>query len=359
MKILTEREKKILINHAKKQELRRIISKKKKKNKRRYLQGKSKEERQKYILENRFKDYSKIKAPSNFSLIENTEESLKFIAKIEKCLKNRSKVFVNLTDVETIAHGAIVVLLSIMTKFKYNHIDFNGNFPKNKNANKALVDSGFFDQLYKRNISNEPNYAFCRNKVLTHAGKVVDSSLADQIISEISNLIWGKQRRCLGVQRVFLELMQNTNNHASFDSKGLHHWWTTVQYDEKLKKAYFSFIDYGVGIINSLRNDEHGEFYNIIPKIRELFNPQNNAEMLSLLLKGEIHKTSTGKYYRGKGLPCLFKACEDNKIANVVVIANDAKVEYTAGTNVKLNNSFAGTFIHWELNFNNVNINYE
>lgn len=87
MKILTEREKKILINHAKKQELRRIISKKKKKNKRRYLQGKSKEERQKYILENRFKDYSKIKAPSNFSLIENTEESLKFIAKIEKMLK--------------------------------------------------------------------------------------------------------------------------------------------------------------------------------------------------------------------------------------------------------------------------------
>ena len=134
---------------------------------------------------------------------------------------------------------------------------------------------------------------------------------------------------------------------------------TTVEYDEKLKKAYFSFIDYGVGIINSLRNDEHGKFYNIIPKIRELFNPQNNAEMLSLLLKGEIHKTSTGKYYRGKGLPCLFKACEDNKIANVVVIANDAKVEYTAGTNVKLNNSFAGTFIHWELNFNNVNINYE
>ena len=24
-----------------------------------------------------------------------------------------------------------------------------------------------------------------------------------------------------------------------------------------------------------------------------------------------------------------------------------------------LKNSFAGTFIHWELNFNNVNINYE
>ena len=112
MKILTEREKKILINHAKKQELRRIISKKKKKNKRRYLQGKSKEERQKYILENRFKDYSKIKAPSNFSLIENTEESLKFIAKIEKCLKNRSKVFVNLTDALIPQHFDLTLFIS-------------------------------------------------------------------------------------------------------------------------------------------------------------------------------------------------------------------------------------------------------
>ena len=82
MKILTEREKKILINHAKKQELRRIISKKKKKNKRRYLQGKSKEERQKYILENRFKDYSKIKAPSNFSLIENTPPFINVLSPI-------------------------------------------------------------------------------------------------------------------------------------------------------------------------------------------------------------------------------------------------------------------------------------
>ncbi|MEE1143384.1 MAG: hypothetical protein U0L22_07125 [Bacteroidales bacterium] len=349
--------KRFLYNHAKKQELRKIESKKKKKKKRRQFQEKSKEKRQKFILEDLFKDYFKIKAPSNFSLVENTEESLQFIAEIEKYLKDRIKVFVDLTDVEKIAHGAIVVLLSIMTKFKYNNINFNGNFPKNNRAKKTLVDSGFFDELYKQNYSNKP---ICRNKVLTHAGKVVDSNLADKIISEISNLIWGEPKRCLGVQRVYLELMQNTNNHASYVSKGLHNWWTTVQYDETSKKAYFSFIDYGVGIINRLRYDEHGKFYSIIPRILERFNPQNNAEMLHLLLKGEIHKnTSTGKYYRGKGLPCLFKACEDNEITNVVVIANDAKVEYAKNKSIKLDNSFSGTFIHWELNCDNKNINYE
>lgn len=356
MKKLTKKEKIILHNHAKKQAYRQIVFKINKKKKRKLLQYKNLEEREKFLLEFKFRDYRKIKAPLNFSLTQNTEESLNFIAKIENCLENKIKVFVNLSDVQTIAHGAIVVLLSIMIKFKANHIDFNGNFPKNPIAYKALVSSGFFDQLYKKNISNQSSYAVCRNKVLTHAGKIVDSNLADKIVSEISTLIWGEKRRCLGVQRVYLELMQNTNNHASFEVKGLHHWWTTVQYDEKLKKAYFSFIDYGVGIVNHLRNDKSGKFYNIIPRVRELFNPKSNAEMLHLLLKGEIHKTSTGKYYRGKGLPCLFKSCEDNKISNVVVIANDAKVEYSENKSISLKNTFSGTFIHWELNINNINI---
>ena len=359
MKKITKQRRIFFYNQAKKKERRQLKFKEKKRIKRKLLQGKNVEKRKQILTEYKFKDFTKIKAPINFSLVENTEESLNFIAKIEHCLKNRIKVFVNLTDVESIAHGAIVVLLSIMTKFKYSHIDFNGNFPKNNKAKKALVDSGFFDELYKQNYSKKPSYTLCRNKVLTHASKVVDSKLADKIISEISLLIWGKPRRCPGVQRVYLELMQNTNNHASFDSKGKHHWWTTIQYDEDSQKAYFSFIDYGVGIVNRLRNDEHGKFYNIIPRIRELFNPQNNAEMLHLLLKGEIHKTSSGKYYRGKGLPCLFKACEDNKISNVVIIANDAKVEYAGNKSIKLGNSFSGTFIHWELNYENVNINYE
>lgn len=160
------------------------------------------------------------------------------------------------------------------------------------------------------------------------------------------------------MQRVFIELMQNTNNHASLVKNGEHHWWTTVEYSSQEKKAYFSFIDYGVGIIESLNNDTRGKFYNWIPKIKKIFSLSNNSEMLMLLMKGEMHKTSTGKYYRGKGLPCLFKACEDNKISNVVVISNDAKVDYETQGSVKLEHSFKGTFVYWELNASNLNLEY-
>ncbi len=350
--------KKIHYNHSKKMWLLNIRFRKIRKKKNKSRLGKSKQQIADERVYESFRNYTKVKAPRNFSLITNTEESLAFISKLEKCLVVKKKTFVNLANTIEIAHGAIVVLLSIMIKFKSRHIDFNGNFPKNKHAKKCLLDSGFFKELYKKNILLTDTYAVCHNKILTHANKVVDAKLTDQIISDVSTLIWGERKRCLGVQRVFIELMQNTNNHASISHKGDHHWWTTVQFDRVRKKAYFSFIDYGVGIIDSLNGDSGGRFFNIIPKIKELFNPHSNADMLRLLLNGEIHKTSTGKTFRGKGLPCLFKACDENNISNVVVIANDAKVTYFENHAEKLNNSFHGTFIYWEINERSKHITY-
>lgn len=325
--------------------------------------GKNRAQQMQDRINKQFEGYKKIVAPTIFSLTENTEETLQFIEKLEDCLAAKKKVFVNLAKVEQIAQGAIVVLLSIMIKYKSAHIDFNGNFPEEKNAYNRLVDSGFFQVLYKKNIDLEAKYEICRNKVLTHANKIVDTMLSDKIISEISSQIWGEEKRCPGLQRVFIELMQNTNNHASYINKGEHHWWTTVQFDKENQKAYFSFIDYGVGIINSLMNDQRGKFFNIIPRIKEMFSPKNESDMLMLLLNGNIHEissgvqnTSTKKYYRGKGLPCLFNACKENKISKVVVITNKAKVEYENQRKTDLDISFNGTFICWELNYNNINI---
>lgn len=354
---------KVLINHALKLCRLRIRFKDIRRRKNKARLGRSKTQRESDKISERFRDYKKICAPSVFSIIENTEESLLFISKLEKCLENKQKVFVILTNVEQIADGAIVVLLSIMTKFKSQNIDFNGNFPTNQTVKKELIESGFFKELYRKNIQFDSKYEVCNNKVLTHANKIVDPELSDRIITEVSSIIWKSERRCPGLQRVFIELMQNTNNHASYINKGEHHWWITVQVDKDKSKAYFSFIDYGVGIINSLTNDEKGKFYRVIPLIKRLFLPENSSDILLLLLNGEIHKTSTifqktstGKYYRGKGLPCLFNACRDNKIANAVVITNDAKVEYNKQLKSSLNTVFKGTFIYWELNKNNINI---
>lgn len=358
MNIFTQKEKNVWLNHARKEFRLRLRHKEWKRNKNRSKNGRNKEQRINDRFRDKFKGYKWVKAPTVFSMTENTEQTLEFISELEAYLDRREKVFVNLEDVEVIAQGAIVVLLSIMMKFKEKRIDFNGNFPKSQNASNVLNASGFIEELYR----DEIRYTIRRRRIFTHANKVVDPKLASEIISETSERIWGEVRRCMGVQRIYIELMLNTNNHASSTGQGEHHWYTTVHYVPKEKKACFSFIDYGVGIIQSMKTDTKSRFYNVIPKILRKFGTQNDADLLLLLLNGDIHRlkytgnTSTGKYYHGKGLPCIFKACDENKISNAVVISNNAKVEYESRNGYKLRNSFNGTFIYWELCENNLSI---
>jgi hypothetical protein len=351
--------KKIIERLARKSFRRKLRSKLKKKWRNITRLGVSQNERlkenHKQSLKKQFVGYKHIKAPSIFSLTKNTDESLAFIAKVEEAFEKRMKVFVNLEDVQVIAQGAIAVLLSILVKFKASNIPFNGNFPKDKKAESSLKKSGFFKFLYEIEIQDQDEYTF-DYEICTHANKKVDSELSDRLIREASKFIWKEERRCTGVQRVFIELMQNTNNHASFSKVGEHHWWASVYHSKEDNKVCFAFIDYGVGIIESLSHKKEGKFLGVIPKIKQIFNPNSNADLLRLLLNGEIHKTATGHYYRGKGLPGIFEACRNNRISNLVIISNDAIADYSKNVYETLKTGLAGTFVYWELNSNNVNI---
>ena len=343
----------ILKRLAEKSFRRKLRSKFKKKQRKKQLLGVNKQQRKKnnikHNIKQQFADYKWIKAPKIFSLTQNSEDSLAFIAQIESCFEKKKKVFVNLENVETIAHGAIVVLLSVLVKFKANKIDFNGNFPQNKKTESKLRKSGFFEYLYNEKFQLQDEYNFEKD-ICTHANKKVDAKLSDEIIKKASSFIWGEERRCTGLQRVFIELMQNTNNHASLTKTGEHHWWASIYSSKEDNKVCFAFIDYGVGILKSLENKKDGKFFGVIPKIKELFNPNSNTDLLRLLLNGEVHKTATGNYYRGKGLPGIFDACKNNKISKLVIISNDAIADYANNKYEDLTNKLSGTFVYWELN---------
>jgi hypothetical protein len=341
---------------------RKLVSKYKKKKRNQALIGVDintrREKNKRKLLKNQLSDYTHIKAPANFSMTQNTEKTLGFISNIEKCYKRKQKVFVDLTDVEKISAGAIVVLLSILVNFKRSNIEFNGNYPINAKAKNDLENSGFFKYLYK-DIKDSDTYDF-NNTICTHANKKVNSALSDLIIKKSSEYLWGEERSCPGLQRVFLELMQNTNNHASIENTGDKHWWATVYYAEDEKKVCFSFIDFGVGIFESLANKkEDNKFFDAFNKVKQFFSFTENSELLKLLLEGEVHKTVTGKYYRGKGLPGIYEACSKNKISNLIIVSNDAKADYNKKEFKKLNNKLSGTFVYWELNENNKNTEVE
>lgn len=347
--------KQFLFNRAKKIARLKKRWKDWKRNRNRKFHSISKKEREQLVVQEKFSDYTWIKPPINFSMITNTEDSLAFIAKLERCFDIRQKVFVNLSDVEVIAHGALVILLSIMKKFKANNIGFNGYMPKNPIANQILRESGFFSELYSNRSHSLESYRLEKPYFFTHSSKIVDAKLSASLIKSMSKLIWGEPRRCTKLQRVYIELMQNTNNHASLEGHGQQHWWTTAIYDRERNTGCFSFIDYGVGILKSLKNDQRNKFFAVLETVSKIFHPQSNADLLRLLMTGEIHRTASGAYYRGKGLPGIYQACENNNISHLVVISNDTICNFADNSFKLLKNKFSGTFVYWELNSSNNN----
>lgn len=352
-------QKRIKRNHDLKSFRRKVRFRQKKKQRNRKLIGLSKEEKKERFLQNSFNKqivgYKIIKAPKTFSLLENTEELLSFIRKVDDCFNDKKKVFIRMKDTMVISYDAIVVLLSKLIQFKANKIDFDGDFPKDKDSDRVLRGSGFFEYLYK-NFDDQDTYTIDK-KIYTHANKNVNSALTSTIIEEASNKVWKEKRRCPGMQRVFIELMQNTNNHASNHKKGEKLWWSSIVHNKDAKKVCFSFIDYGVGIIDSLKNKESGKFAKIMTAIKNILKPKNNADILKLLLEGKIHELIKEQAYnRGKGLPGIYKAWKSNDISNLIVVTNNVYANVANDEFRELKDDLSGTFIYWELNYSNNSI---
>jgi len=330
---------------------RKLRSKEKQRNLRRNGTGKTKAER-KFL--NKFRDYVIIKAPINFSFIKETEGTILFIQKIEKCFQSRNRLFLDLENTEILDHSAIIVLLSVMNLFRSKRIGFDGSYPLNKDAAILLYNSGFLKSLYTDN--KRLKYVFGKkNQMFTQENKKVISELGLPLMIEVGSTIYGEKRIFKGLQRVLLELMQNTNNHAVFEDKGQKNWWLSVNHDKKNKKVTFSFVDYGIGIFESLKNKpQNNKWYNAFDKIKHLIRYGENNKILEMLLSGELHMTVTGHHFRGKGLPGINQVLERNQISKLFVVTNDAYAKVHEGKYLKLQNHFSGTFVSWEINDSNI-----
>lgn len=294
-----------------------------------------------------------VAAPVVFDFVDNTEEVSKFISTLSDCFDNKKPVFVDLSSVGRISYDAISVMLSAVVRFKAKKIRFNGNFPTSQHVRGELENSGFFDLLNEK-FADKDRYKLASNGgISTHAMRMVDSTLGQKLIESASEVVWGEKRRCPGMQRVFIELMQNTNNHASKVGGRDKHWWVSIKHDNENKRAVFSFVDYGIGVFESLEKKDSNNMIAKAFSILKRLKNNSNADILKAIFKGELHKTASGKYYRGKGLPGVYKSYNGNHISNFCMITNNVRYSSKEGSFTTLQNPFSGTFFSWELNQSN------
>lgn len=298
-------------------------------------------------------------APKSFSLISNPIEVITFINELEAHYLSKTRVHIDLKNVEALDYSAVTILVSVMFSFKSRKIAFNGNFPKNKDLAQILIDSDFFKYLQKP-IAEKIEYKIGKeNQIFTRANKEVNAELGLVVMLESTKTIWGEPRVCKGLQRTILELMQNTNNHAG-NNKGDEHWWISVNHDKTNRKVSFIFIDYGVGIFESLKHKpQTNKWFGWFEKIKTKLMHGGNEEILKLLLNGEMHLTVTGEHFRGKGLPGIKEVLDRNQISNLTIISNGVYADVSNDIYRTLSCEFNGTFVKWELNTENESIGWK
>lgn len=278
---------------------------------------------------------------------------VRFIRRLREHLIKREPVWIKMKQVKTIAYDGLVVLISALVRFKADRVRFNGDFPSNEAANAVLHESGFFEALeltfYRRN-----RYRVTKDQgIWTHASTTVDAELSARLLSKASKTIWQTARRLQGAQRVFVELMHNTHAHASPLKPGERHWWISVYHDFSKKKVRVSFVDYGVGIFESLQNKPQGsKFFGALSRLRDMVAHGDNSVLLSKILNGDLHRTATGLPFRGKGLPGIKEAMDRKQISRLHLITNDVKADVSKGLYHTLSENFSGTFLYWEIDAN-------
>lgn len=284
-----------------------------------------------------YREQKVITAPENFSFIYNTEELIKFFNRMEKLHSRSYDVFIDFSRVKQLTPDSLAVLVSKMSDGKFNYgRNCGGNEPQNKELQQKFVQSGFYDVVIPRSKSNEPVTGSFRKK----QSKKVEPEMADDLITFITKNLYGKYRKCGGVTNALLESMGNTRGHAASARGRYETWWAAAQCDIKEKKAYYSFVDNGVGIFRSKQP-------NVLQQALNKLKITSNTELLQKMLHRQIPST-TGIPYRGRGIPSIFNSLKRGDISNLIIITNDVYARVENNDYRRLSPQFDGTFLYWE-----------
>lgn len=283
----------------------------------------------------------KMPLPKIFSLMENPVETIIFINDLKKLELTANTVYLDMSEVITITSGTIALLLSVVNNLASRGIIIIGNTPTNPQAEEILDLSGFFSHVngkakYKSNNNS--------NTIVEQRNKRVVPQVSAKIIRNAMKTVLGKEQRNKKLQGLFVELMANSVNHG-FPGIKNKKWILSASHYAKDNIVSFSFIDNGVGILNTIKQKFGRQIYTY-------FNGKN--DLLLTAFQGNIG-SRTGLSYRGRGLPFILEKYNKNYISNLFILTNNVILDFKNSQFIDLSVSYSGTFYYFEINKDNEN----
>lgn len=286
-----------------------------------------------------------VKAPINFSLINNAEVVTEFFCEVRQYLlgkKNKkTQMFFDLSKIENVTIDAIIYLLAMIKNLqrlglaKYR---FVGNLPQKESVREQFTESGFLDFVKSRICTIESN----SNKIAIRTGQKNDSIVLKEICDFIIEKTGCSRLATKGLYVIMAEMMYNTSEHAYISrSYSMKNWYVFVEYAQERVKI--TFMDTGDSIPKTMRK-----------KWQETFLRAPDDKMIISALNGEC-RSRTRLDNRNNGLPTIKANAEAHKIENLHILSNraicvlcdkDGKFSYNTREQKK---AIMGTLYYWEI----------
>lgn len=281
--------------------------------------------------------------PSNFSIIENSLETIRYFNNlIHSTLRSNSvhRVFFQFEDVCHITPDALIYLLAILKFAKCSIREFSGNLPKAPKPREVFVQSGFLKKISNSRVPVDMktnNYLMCAGNV----GSVDDTKLACQFLHAHSD---ATRIDTSFIYDMLMELEVNTTDHAYGENANPlfeRNWIACIEDAGETFK--FTFLDVGAGICKTIYKRWH-ESINI---------GKTHADYLLSAFNGVLLRSKTKMPNRGKGLPKIKQYADAHLIQHLTVVTNKAICKANDSNDMfearRLGVSLAGSVYYWEV----------
>lgn len=303
----------------------------------------------KLINKNRRKKHSRKKhielliLPEYFSLTNNTEETMSFIMKLSQKINKAvcgSHIFIDSHKVKLVTVEALIYLIaSIQNNLLCSRkkILCTGNYPKDKEARKIYLESGFND------------YVRSRVKSLPHPNEKMEIKSGLQNIPTIAKqcCIFTRKTRTQTqvLYTILIELMSNAFHHAynhNRETLNNNRWYVYAEHADDCTR--FIFVDTGLGIAKTVRKNFPEKIQQIFG---ELIGSTNDAQLIQSTFNGDF-RTKTNQENRGNGLATIKNFMSNPPFSNFEVISGHGKYSIS-GKATNYHNKIYGTLFTFEI----------
>jgi hypothetical protein len=291
----------------------------------------------------------KIIAPSDFRLLQNTEDCLSFFSDLRNKdnlthIVGRPYVEMSLKHVTQIDYCTISFLNAIIDDFIFKRILLRTNFPRDEHCRQFLLDSGFTNKLY-----NEKGRPFPKNKNsellffekgaqrLTKDDNLRISRAAANIMKHLT----GNDGYCQSIRTMLLEICGNSIEWSGTENK---QWLLGLKYEED--KVIMTVTDVGKGIVKTLYKKFGQNFSDFVTR-------KTNDNVLFGAFERK-YGSSSQKINRNKGLPCIKSNFDNKNIVELKVFTNNVILHFddkTKSRTIERGNAWMkGTLYRWVVN---------